>query len=191
MHALQRFLNNRKTTKSGYSRSHATLRFLLPTFVLLQVVRPLGGFSLQVSLCFGSTSIHSHALLNTKASTCFIDESFVRAHNIPTVRTSQPISVEAIDGRVLSSGAVTEATIPLLLHVGPLGGINVDLIANPRHLIVLGLSWLATHNPRVQPLHHVFTDTNMGHDSPQHYLCGVCFQLGCAFFRFQPSLPHC
>ena len=53
-------------------------------------VPPLGGFSLQVSLCFDSTSIHSHVLLDSGASTCFIDKSFVRAHNIPTVRTSQP-----------------------------------------------------------------------------------------------------
>ena len=75
-------------------------------------VQPLGGFSLQVILCFRSTSIHSHALLDSRASTCFINKSFFCAHNIPTVRTSQPISVEAIDNRVLSSGAVTEATIP-------------------------------------------------------------------------------
>ena len=74
---------------------------------------------MQVSICFGSTPIHSHALLDSGASTFFIDKSFVRAYNIPTIRTSQPISVEAIDGRVLSSGAVTEATIPLVLQVGP------------------------------------------------------------------------
>ena len=58
-------------------------------------VQPLQGFSLQVSLCFGSTSIHSHPLLDSGASTCFIDKSFVRTHNIPTVRTSQLMSVEA------------------------------------------------------------------------------------------------
>ena len=113
-------------------------------------VPPLGGFSLQVSLCFGSTSIHSHALLDSGASTCFIDKSFVCAHNIPTVRTSQPISVEAIDGRVLSSGAVTEATIPLVLQIGAhQEELTFYLIATPRHPIVLGLSWLETHNPTV------------------------------------------
>ena len=79
---------------------------------------PLGGFSLHVSHLFCSTSIYSHALLDCGASTCFIDKSSVRTHNIPTVRTSLPISVEAMDSRVLSSRAVTEATIPLVLNSG-------------------------------------------------------------------------
>jgi hypothetical protein len=111
---------------------------------------PLGGFSLQVSLCFNSTSIHSHALLDSGASTCFIDKAFVCAHNIPTIRTSQPIPVEAIDGRALSSGAVTETTIPLVLQIGAhQEELTFYLIATPRHPIVLGLSWLETHNPTV------------------------------------------
>ena len=78
---------------------------------------PTGGFTLQASFCFGSISIKSHALLDFGASTCFIDIMFVRAHKIPTVRTTQPISIEVINGPVLSSGAVTEATVPLVLQV--------------------------------------------------------------------------
>ena len=111
---------------------------------------PLGGFSLQVSLCFGSNSIHSHALLDSGASSCFIDISFFCAHHIPTVPTSQPISVEAIDGRFLSSEAVTKATIPLVLQVGPHHEVlTFYLISTPRHPIVFVLSWLETHNPTV------------------------------------------
>ena len=83
------------------------------------LVMPLGGFSLQVSLCFESTSIQSNALLDFGASTSFINISIIRAHNIPTIRTTQPISVEAINGWVLSSWAVTEATIPMVLQIGP------------------------------------------------------------------------
>ena len=113
-------------------------------------VTPAGGFTLQVSLSFGSISINSHALLDSGASTCFIDIAFVRGHKIPTICTTQPISVEAIDGRVLSSGAVTEATVPLVFQVGfHLEVLTLYLIATPRHLIFLGLSWLETHNPMV------------------------------------------
>ena len=111
---------------------------------------PLGGFSLQVSLCFGSNLIHSHAFLNSGPSTCFIDTSFVCAHHITTVPTSQPIFVEASDSRVLSSGAITEATVPLVLQVCPHHELlTFYLIAPPRHSIVLGLSWLETQNPTV------------------------------------------
>ena len=89
-------------------------------------------------------------LTDSGASTCFLDTSFVHAHNIPTVRTSQPISIEAIDGQVLSSGVVTEAMIPLVLQVGAhQEELTFYLITTPRHPIVLGLSWLETHNPTV------------------------------------------
>ena len=133
---------------------------------------------MQVSLCFGSTSVESHALLDSGESTCFIDISFVRAHNIPTVHTTQPISVEAIDRRVLSFGAVTEATLLLVLQVGHHEVLMFYLIENTRYPIVLGLSWLETHNPTVNWCNHsitFFTDTSMGHDSPPRYLCGGCF----------------
>ena len=111
---------------------------------------PLGGFSLQARVCFGSTSIHSHALLDFGASTCFIDKSFVYTHNIPIVYTSQPISIEEIDGWVLSSVLGTEATISLVLQVGAHHEVlTFHLIATTRHPIVLGLSWLETQNPMV------------------------------------------
>ena len=105
---------------------------------------------MQVSLSFGSISINSHALLNFGASTCFIDIAFIRAHKFPIIRTTQPISVEAINGWFLSSGAVTEATVRLVFQVGfHQEVLTFCLIATPRHSIVLGLSWLETHNPMV------------------------------------------
>ena len=126
---------------------------------------PLGGFSLQVSLCFGSNSIHSHALLDSGASSCFIDISFFCAHHIPTVPTSQPISVEAIDGRVLSSGAVTEATIPLVLQVGPHHEVlTFYLISTPPSdcfgLILVGDT--QSDSGLVQPLHHFSSTADSG-----------------------------
>ena len=77
-----------------------------------------GSFTLEVCLFFNSSSIHSVALLDSGASSCFIDVAFVRAHGIPVVSLPKPIPVEAIDGHVLSSGAITQATIPLALRVG-------------------------------------------------------------------------
>ena len=48
----------------------------------------------------------------------FYGQRFVRKHKVPVVRLSKPISVEAIDGRMLSSGVVTEAIVPLILQLG-------------------------------------------------------------------------
>jgi hypothetical protein len=74
--------------------------------------------SFPVSIHFKSISIDSLALLNSGQTTCFMDEKFVRQHNFLVVRLSKPIPVEAIDGRILSSGAVTRTTSPLLFQRG-------------------------------------------------------------------------
>ena len=114
------------------------------------IVGTSGNFTFKVCLYFNSTSIHSVALLDSGASSSFIDIAFVRAHGVPVVNLPKPILVEAIDGRVLSSGAITQATIPLVLRVGShQEELPFYLIASPRHPIVLGLTWLEAHNPTV------------------------------------------
>jgi predicted membrane GTPase involved in stress response len=47
-----------------------------------------------------------------------MDETFVHKHKLLVVRLSKAIPVEAIDRRMLSSGAVTENTTPLLIQLG-------------------------------------------------------------------------
>ena len=114
------------------------------------IAGPSGNFTVEVWLSFNSSSIQSVALLDSGASSCFIDVAFAQAHGVPVVCLSKPIPVEAIDGRVLSSGAITQATIPLGLRVGShQEELAFYLIASPRHPIVLGLTWLEAHNPIV------------------------------------------
>ena len=82
------------------------------------LARSTKDFSFLVSIHFKSIYIRSLALLDSRATTCFMDERFVRKHKFPVVRLSKPIPQEAIDGRMLSSGVITEATIPLILQLG-------------------------------------------------------------------------
>ena len=108
------------------------------------------GFQIPVSLQVGSQVIHTYALLDSGATTCFMDELFAHTHSIPRVAQAKPIPVEVIDGRPLVSGAITEGTTPLQLMVGSHSEvITFCLISSPRHPIILGLSWLETHNPMV------------------------------------------
>jgi hypothetical protein len=93
-----------------------------------------------ITLQFGSTSLKTKALLDSGATSCFIDFRFARAQNIPTIKTSTPIHVEVIDGRTLSSDAIIDTTILLLLSVGVhKEEITFHLIASPRNPIILGL----------------------------------------------------
>mgnify|MGYP000420915753 CR=1 FL=1 len=115
-------------------------------------------FSFPVSIHFKSISIRSLALLDSGATTCLMDQRFVCKHKFPVVQLSKPIPVEAIDGRMLSSGAVTEATIPLILQLGDhQEAVTFYVITSPRHPVILGLSWLKAQNPLVDWRNHSIT----------------------------------
>ena len=82
------------------------------------------------------------ALLDSGASSYFVDITFARTSRIPVVHKKKPIPVEVIEG------AITEATSPLILNVGShLEEISFYLITSLRHPVILGLSWLEEHNP--------------------------------------------
>ena len=75
---------------------------------------------------------------------------FGHTHSIPKVVKTKPIPVKVINRQPLLSGVIIEETIPLELIIGSHREmIAFYLISSPRHLVILGLSWLVTHNPIV------------------------------------------
>ena len=64
-------------------------------------------FTIQLRIKFDDHSIKVSALLDSGASTCFIDKDFAECHKLPLVTKKCLVSVEVIDGRSLVSGDVT------------------------------------------------------------------------------------
>jgi hypothetical protein len=88
------------------------------------------------------------ALVDSGATSSFIDQTFVAQHNIPVVKKSTPVPVEVIDWRTITSGAITHETTPLELCIGKhTEKIVLNIISTPHHPIILGLPWLKAHNP--------------------------------------------
>jgi hypothetical protein len=58
------------------------------------------------------------ALVDSGATSSFIDQTFVAQHNIPMVKKSTHVSVEVIDGITIASGAITHETTLLELYIG-------------------------------------------------------------------------
>jgi hypothetical protein len=88
------------------------------------------------------------ALVDSGATSSFIDQTFVIQHNIPAIKKSTPVPVEVIDGRTITSGAITHETTPLELYIGKhTEKIVLNIISTPHHPIILGLPWLEAHNP--------------------------------------------
>ncbi len=87
-------------------------------------------------------------LVDSGATSSFIDQTFVAQHNIPVVKNSAPVPVEVIDGRTIASGAITHETAPLKLCIGKHAEkIVLNIISTPHHPVILGLPWLEVHNP--------------------------------------------
>ena len=70
---------------------------------------------------------------------------------IPLVQLDQPFPVHALDSRPLGSGLVREVTVPLVMVMrgGHEERISLFLIDSPAFPVVLGIPWLATHNPKI------------------------------------------
>ena len=113
--------------------------------------RSLEDLSFLVSIHFKSISISSLALLDSGATTCFMDEMFVHKHKFPVVRLSKAILVEANFGDMPSFRAITEATIPLILLLGDHQEVlKFYVITSPRHPIIHRWSHMSIQ--LVQPL---------------------------------------
>ena len=67
-------------------------------------------FTVLVDLQFVSTTFRTIALLDSGATSYFMDITFARTWRILVVQNTIPISVEVVDGRFLSFGATKEAT---------------------------------------------------------------------------------
>jgi hypothetical protein len=88
------------------------------------------------------------ALVDSSATSSFIDQTFVVQHNILMIKKSTPVPVEVIDGRTIVFGAITHETTPLELCIGKhTEKIVLNIISTPHHPIILGLPWLEAHNP--------------------------------------------
>jgi len=74
-----------------------------------------------VILCnvsFGDKTIASHALIDCGATgVAFVDEDFVRHHQLPLTPLKYPRALEVIDGRPISFGDITHtANATLSIH---------------------------------------------------------------------------
>uniref|UniRef100_A0A4W5QCZ4 ribonuclease H n=1 Tax=Hucho hucho TaxID=62062 RepID=A0A4W5QCZ4_9TELE len=108
---------------------------------------------MYVFIKFPEFSPHSQhkELVDSGAAGNFIDRSFDYSLGIPIVPVDMTFPVHALDSRPLGSGLIREATAPLgmVTQEGHRERISLFLIDSPAFLVVLGLPWLACHDPTI------------------------------------------
>ena len=103
-----------------------------------------------VPIWLGPNKLATEALIDSRASACFIDKSFAKQNKITLVRKSKVVQVEAIDGRLLSSRDIIEETTPLATSIkNHTSHISYNIIHSPSTPVILGLSWLEHFNPNI------------------------------------------
>jgi hypothetical protein len=113
---------------------------------LLQHTHQESPIWLPVTLFSSDSEIHTNALLDSGASSNFINHEIVLQYNIVTIALNRQIKVELANGQ--QSIMVTHATVPLRMsidtHVEITQFYVTDLKTYP---VILGISWLKQHNP--------------------------------------------
>lgn len=95
-------------------------------------------------------NIDANTMIDSGASSLFIDEIFLRENHLPPRKKKYPETVRVVDGRQSSSGQIThEIDLPLCIdgHVEVLT-FQVNRIA--RYHIILGKSWLSKHDLEIK-----------------------------------------
>jgi predicted aspartyl protease len=106
-------------------------------------------FVVPITVAIDGKSIVTSALIDCGASgIAFIDQAFVSKFSIPTSKLNTPRILDVIDGRPVSSGAVTD-----LACLSATVGDHVEnlplFVTKLKYPIVLGIPWLRMHDVTV------------------------------------------
>ena len=120
------------------------------TLVILSTTTSTQHLTFPVKINFQSRAIDTYIMIDSGATGSFIDHKFINQHNIPVIQKDAPVSLSVIDGRSISSGAVTHNTIPLNLKIlDHEESMSLDVTHLGNYPIILGIPWLRLHNPQI------------------------------------------
>ena len=90
-------------------------------------------------------------MVDSGATSNFINTSFVKSMSIPTQLRSVRQPLFLIDGTPISSGDITHTTVPLQMNVNynHSESILFDIVSLGSVPVILGLPWLRKHNPSI------------------------------------------
>jgi len=113
---------------------------------------------IPIKLQFRSLTITIYALIDSGATSTFIDADLVRKHQIPLHELSLPLVLEVVDGRQISSGNITHETTSMQLLIGQhRESITFNVTRLGHYPVILGISWLKLHDPHIVWSKHKMT----------------------------------
>ena len=94
-------------------------------------------------------TVGTKALVDCAAGGIFMDQNFVRRHNLPTQKLSRPLEVRNVDGTLNKQGTIRRyVEMPTKIH-GRIRRIKYYVSGLGRQTLILGLPWLRVANPNI------------------------------------------
>ena len=116
-----------------------------------RMLRPLK----EVWIEIGIEKLDSHkgvtmkALLDSGATRLFIDKKFIEEHSFKLEKLDRPIEVKNVNSTSNSGGNITYELECNVFYKGHSKRLRIDVCNLERMKIILGMSWLAAHNPEI------------------------------------------
>ena len=110
--------------------------------------------TLDISLMVHGKVEKASAMVDSGATGNFVDTGLLDRLGIPRIKKDLPEPVQAVDGKPLTSGPITENTVPVLMNINLNSmehreEIRFNVIDAPQYGFILGLPWLTLHNPTI------------------------------------------
>jgi RNase H-like domain found in reverse transcriptase/Reverse transcriptase (RNA-dependent DNA polymerase)/Integrase zinc binding domain/Chromo (CHRromatin Organisation MOdifier) domain/Retrotransposon gag protein/Zinc knuckle/Retroviral aspartyl protease len=103
---------------------------------------------LQIRALIGKNAIT--VMIDSGSHGNYIDTTWAKNATIPWTPKEYPYKITTIDGGKIGSGNVTAETEPVKMTIqGHTETIKFDLLSMEGHDMVLGIPWLAFHNPQI------------------------------------------
>lgn len=110
-------------------------------------------FCAPVTLWVSGRKVHAEALVDSGATTNFINSTFVKKHHLEKKQVAKPLNVTNADGTINTAGTIThyvKARLQLGNHVTE---HNLYIINLGDKDMMIGYTYLYAHNPEIDWLH--------------------------------------
>ena len=109
----------------------------------------------KVWMTIGMEKVDTHegitvkALPDSGATRMFVDRKFIEKHGFKLEKLEQPVRISNVDGTYNSGGMVTHEIECNVYHKGHVERMRLDVCDLGRTEVILGMPWLAAHNPEI------------------------------------------
>ena len=88
-------------------------------------------------------------LLDSRVIGLVMSEEFVRKHKFKRTKLERPIYVRNIDSTLNYTGPIKDTVEVEIFFKGHKKRTSIDVIGGQKRSVILGMSWLACHNPEI------------------------------------------